>query len=552
MDVTSKVLFGLDADGFRRGIQQVDAKLKQTSKLMGNLGQLIGASFAVSQIQAFTSEAIQLGSQMETVGKGFERFGDASTLAELRKSTRGLVTDLDLMKAAVSAGNFGIPIEKLGGLLEFAKRRAQETGQEVDYLVNSIITGIGRKSPLILDNLGISTTRLKEKFHGAAIEAQGIADVAAAVGDIASEELGKMGKAVDTAADKMVRLGTSWQNFKASFGQAVAPAASAVLQFATDQLTQMQIRFQLLKREFTSAKPSDKIRSQPSAGGGAPPAVTESVRSLESLREKLKELEAQYASTEIGTAAFTRLRKAIEDANYELGRATGEIWNGAKQTIIELDAKGIQPLTHSLASQNRVLKSNVIPVYDEWAKMIKGAKTQLGLLEQQLRSATAFGAMFGTALTGAFDPAARNFGNLSAQTLSSMKERLAEFNAELENTQIGSARFVELTKNIENLELAITAAMVSGTSFFDEIGEALKNFVQQMIVALATTTALAVLFSAMTGTPLGVSFKGISKATGLGGFFGEDGMFNMNARVSGSDLLLGTQRSGNNFSRSGG
>jgi hypothetical protein len=44
----------------------------------------------------------------------------------------------------------------------------------------------------------------------------------------------------------MVRLGTSWDNFKASFGQAVAPAAAAVLEFATDQLTQMQIKFQLL------------------------------------------------------------------------------------------------------------------------------------------------------------------------------------------------------------------------------------------------------------------------------------------------------------------
>jgi hypothetical protein len=500
MDVTSKVLLGLDADGFRRGIQQVDAKLKETSKLMGNLGQLIGASFAVSKIQAFTAEAIQLGSQMETVGKGFARFGDASTLADLRKSTRGLVTDLELMKATVMAGTFGIPIEQLGHLLEFAKRRAQETGQSVDYLVESIVTGIGRKSPLILDNLGISTTRLKEKFNGAALEAQSIADVAAAVGDIATEELGKMGTAVDTAADKMVRLGTSWDNFKASFGQAVAPAAAAVLEFATDQLTQMQIKFQLLKREFTKAKPSDKIRSQSTgAGGSAPGAVEQSVRSLESLREKLKELEAQYQTTEIGTAAFRALAKQIERANYELGRASGEIWNGAKQTIIELDAKGIKPMTHSLASQNMVLKSSVIPTYDEWGKMIAGAKAQLKLLEEQLSSAAAFGAMFGGVLTGAFN-----------------------------------------------------AAMVNGTTFFDEIGNAIKNFVQQMAAALATTAALAVLFSAITGTPLGVSFKGISKATGLGGFFGEDGMFNMSATVKGSDLQLGTQRSGSNFRRSGG
>jgi hypothetical protein len=46
MDVTSKVLLGLDAAEFRRGIQQVDAQLKQTSKSFANLGAMIGASFA--------------------------------------------------------------------------------------------------------------------------------------------------------------------------------------------------------------------------------------------------------------------------------------------------------------------------------------------------------------------------------------------------------------------------------------------------------------------------------------------------------------------------
>jgi hypothetical protein len=504
MDVTSKVLLGLDAAEFRRGIQQVDAKLKETSKLFQNLGGIIGASFAVGEIQAFTAEAIQLGSQMITVGKGFARFGSEMDLEKLRKSTRGLVTDLDLMKATVTAGNFGIPIEKLGGLLEFAKRRAQETGQSVDYLVESIVMGIGRKSPLILDNLGISTTRLKEKFHGAALEAQSIADVAAAVGDIATEELGKMGTAVDTAADKMVRLSTSWSNFKASFGQAIAPAAGGFLEGLTRLLEtpgRMGGSLNKLGVAVGASKPSDLVKPKGTGQGAGTPIVEaqRTIVTLESLREKLKELEAQYASTEIGTAAFRALRKAIEDANYQLGRASGEIWNGAKQQLIELDAKGIKPMTHSLASQNMVLQANVIPTYDKWGRMIAGAKAQLELLEQQLSSATAFGAMFSSVLTGAFD-----------------------------------------------------AAMVNGTSFFDEIGKAIQNFVQQLAVALATTAALAVLFSAITGTPLGVSFKGISKATGLGGFFGEDGMFNMNARVSGSDLLLGTQRSGNNFARIGG
>ncbi len=465
MDVTSKVLLGLDADGFRRGIQQVDAKLKETSKLMGNLGQLIGASFAVSHIQAFTAEAIQLGSQLETVSKGFARFGDVSTLMELRKSTRGLVTDLDLMKAAVTAGNFGIPIEKLGGLLEFAKRRAQETGQSVDYLVESIVIGIGRKSPLILDNLGISTTRLKEKFHGAALEAQSIADVAAAVGDIADEELGKMGKAADTAADKMVRLGTSWQNFKASFGQAVAPAAAAVLQFATDQLTQMQIKFQLLKRELTTAKPSDKIRSQPMVLADIGNKAIEASKKVKKLKESYLDMNAEVERLLSLKAQFDRAIFAEFEFSFKENLQFLPPMSAIDETEGEL-------VTITQAVKN---------------------------FNQEMEAATAFGAMFGTMLTGAFD-----------------------------------------------------AAMVNGTSFFDEIGKALKNFVQQMIVALATTTALAAVFSAITGTPFKASFAGISKATGLGGFFGEGGMFNMKATVSGSDLLLGTQRSGSNFSRVGG
>jgi hypothetical protein len=192
-DVTSKVLLGLDAKEFRRGIQQVDAKLKETSKLFGNLGQAIGAAFIVGQVQAFAAETIKLGSELQTVGRGFARFGNEMQLETLRKATRGLVSDLELMKVTVQAGNFGIPIEQMGKLLEFATKRAAETGQSVDYLVNSIVTGIGRKSPLILDNLGISAVRLKEKFGGVAIEAQSIADVAQAVGDIAAEEMGKMG-----------------------------------------------------------------------------------------------------------------------------------------------------------------------------------------------------------------------------------------------------------------------------------------------------------------------------------------------------------------------
>jgi hypothetical protein len=503
-DVTSKVLLGLDAKEFRRGIQQVDAKLKETSKLFSNLGQAIGAAFIVGQVQAFAAETIKLGSELQTVGRGFARFGNEMQLETLRKATRGLVSDLELMKVTVQAGNFGIPIEQMGKLLEFATKRAAETGQSVDYLVNSIVTGIGRKSPLILDNLGISAVRLKEKFGGVAIEAQSIADVAQAVGDIAAEEMGKMGASVDTAADKMLRLTTTWENFKAKFGEAIAPAASGLLEGITNMLNVGETMGPALNRlgvEAGLAKPSDLVKKQGATTPTVAPVVEmqRAITTLETLRQKLKDLEAEYNTTEVGTRRFMELRKAIEEANYQLGRASGEIWPGSTEKLIELDAKGLKPVTNSLTSQNMVLKSSTIPAYDEMGKMVKGAKDQLEVMNEQMQAAAMFGAEFGAIISSAF-----------------------------------------------------TAAMNNGTSFFEEIGNAIRNYVQQLAAALATTAALSVLFSAITGTPLNIAFAGVSQGMGLGNFFGEGGMFNMKATVSGSDLILGTDRANNNRGRTGG
>lgn len=521
MDVTSKVLLGLDAAEFRRGIQQVDAKLKETSKLFGNLGGLIGATFAVGQITAFASEAFKLGNELQKVEQGFQRIGGLTTLEQLRKSTNGLVTDLELMKRATMANNFGIGVEKLGGLLEFAKRRAQETGQSVDYLVESIVTGIGRKSPLILDNLGISASMLRSKLNGVSVEAASVGEVTAAVGEIAQEQLAAMGTAANSASDRVQQLSVKFDNLKASMGVGLQTAALSFYDLFDQLFKDLSLGFEGMVQAMVqstgmiSARRIATLASQgfePQNVGATEPNLPPgpatlnfgnfSAQTLSSMKERLAAFNAELENTQIGSARFRELTKNIENLGLAIDKAMGKIYLGGDQALINVDklnTKGLKPLTHSLVSQDMVLKSTVIPTYDEWALMIAGAKAQLELLERQLSSATAFGAMFGTVLTGAFD-----------------------------------------------------AAMVNGTSFFDEIGKAIQNFVQQLAVALATTAALAVLFSAITGTPLGVSFKGISKATGLGGFFGEDGMFNMKATVSGSDLLLGTGRAGTNFGRIGG
>lgn len=179
----------------------------------GNLlakGAMMLGDLAI-KAREFVREGIQMAAVSQGIQHAFERIADRDYLKGLRNQTKGLVNDLTLMKSAVRAENFNIPLSQLGTLFEFAQNRARDTGESVDYLVESIINGIGRKSPLILDNLGISAVRLQQ-------EVKKTGDFAAAVGKIVEEEMAKAGPAIDTATDAATRKKVAWENLQLTMG----------------------------------------------------------------------------------------------------------------------------------------------------------------------------------------------------------------------------------------------------------------------------------------------------------------------------------------------
>src|SRR5690606_12022521 len=133
-------------------------------------------------------------------------------MQRLREATHGTVTDLELMQRTLRAANLGIPIEQFGTLLEFATIRAQQTGESVDYLIDSIVTGLGRKSTRVIDNLGISALRVKEALGGLSLEAASVGQVTEAVIKIANEEMEKMGGFVANAATQVGQLEVAWNS----------------------------------------------------------------------------------------------------------------------------------------------------------------------------------------------------------------------------------------------------------------------------------------------------------------------------------------------------
>lgn len=229
-----------------KDFEKVDESASGLGKTITKIGGAIAAAFAVEKIASFTAEASKLAAQGEGIRKAFERVGDPQLLQGLRDATRGTVSDLELMKNAVKASNFKIPLQELAKLFEFARRRAKETGESVQFLVESITTGIGRKSPLILDNLGISAVELKKKLNGVSLEASSIGDVAQVVGAIATEELKNMGDEADSTADKMAQLTASTENLKEALGtianEAIGPLTAGlagITQAIADELTEL-------------------------------------------------------------------------------------------------------------------------------------------------------------------------------------------------------------------------------------------------------------------------------------------------------------------------
>jgi hypothetical protein len=315
----------MDVNEFRRGITQVDSSIKGISRQFQNLGGLIGASFAVGQIQQFAKEAINLNGQLQKAAAGFARFGTEADLEMMRKQTRGLVTDLELMQQTVKGANLGIPFRDMGVLLEFAKRRADETGESIENLIGSIIEGVGRKSTRRLDNLGISADRLKEKVGGISLEMSSVADVSRAMVEIASEELAKMGPPIDTAADKIQRMTVAWENFKAAIGGPIAGELANFLEklsltFFPGKGQMGGLHQAIIKGPFTGNTGAvGKIKPRPEVPTALPPVapsikIVKTAQELKAEQEAIRrEYEKQYEILQNQLSLYEQMQVQVEE-----------------------------------------------------------------------------------------------------------------------------------------------------------------------------------------------------------------------------------------------
>ena len=187
-------------DGFKQDNLTMGGILNQSTKsIVAAAAQYASFAAVLGTVASGFSEAVSRGMEMSREAEGvkaaFDRLNQPGLLDNLREATHGTVNDLELMKQAVKFDNFNLSLEQMGTFLAFAQQQAKDTGQDVNYLVDSIVTGLGRKSLPILDNLGLSAEEIRNRMKETG-------DMTTAVADIIQERMEAAGGYVETAADR--------------------------------------------------------------------------------------------------------------------------------------------------------------------------------------------------------------------------------------------------------------------------------------------------------------------------------------------------------------
>jgi hypothetical protein len=530
-DIDFKI--GADLKQFRGAMGNIDHSLRKLSGGFGALGGVIGASFAVDIIQQFAAESIQLATKMEGVQAAFNRLNDPNLLNNLRTATAGTVDDLKLMQTAVKADNFRIPMDVLAKGLEFAQRRAQATGESVDYMVDSFVTGLGRQSVMILDNLGISASELRERM------AEG-ATMAEAVGEIMDEEFKKVGDRVVTTSMKIDQQRAAITNLKSEIGEKLLPVYSAFLTQTNKGLGKLNFilddQEKGYKRLFVAAKSyfditkfgldlvtnptkaflsllgetEEEVEKVSVEFNKGLPSITAWSDKFGQMQEQADEsAKKQRESVEAYNNKLKELLPTLQRVSYEIDQAfnpgedtSGNLAHNLGFAEVNMELEDLEETTEEAADTFDHSFRNMIDKFQTF-------KDEFLMIGDILR--TSFEAAFAPLEEG--ETRLGNFREAFVKQLQMMAAQL-----------LATAAAAAILATI--LTIAFGGANAAGTAMFKKSGMGFGDLFSGM-------------FGQMGG---GFGFNG-------GGFGGGEGGMNIIGMLRGSDMLLMLDRAGNNRNR---
>lgn len=227
-----------DAEAGLKGLDQTASKLSgglgglaDIAGVAGFLGLATGIAGVTVELSKAAAESERTRSSFDLLASQAGESGD-QMLAALRSASGGMVSNADLVLSANRAMLLGVAdsSDQMAQLLQVATARGRAMGLSTQQAFSDLVTGIGRMSPLILDNLGIVTGGAKVfDSYAASIgtTADKLSDAerkqalfSAVVSSSAGIVAGASATANDTAGS-YERLAAAWDNLKNSAGEAV-------------------------------------------------------------------------------------------------------------------------------------------------------------------------------------------------------------------------------------------------------------------------------------------------------------------------------------------
>lgn len=250
VDQSSKAFnsVGKNIGGVEKSLKSLKSNLQNMQpafKKMATVGSVAFAGISVA-----IGKTIKDATQMESIKTSFDDMTNsigvsgAELMEKLKGASAGTINSTDLMLASNKAMALGVAknMGEFTDLMEVARLKGRRLGLDTTQAFNDIVTGIGRGSPLILDNLGI-TIKLGEaqeqyaKSLGIATseltENQKKEALKFAVMKAGKKELEEAGELTLTYAEQQQKLKAQLQDTSATLGKAFLPIVAQVLEKIT-------------------------------------------------------------------------------------------------------------------------------------------------------------------------------------------------------------------------------------------------------------------------------------------------------------------------------
>lgn len=182
-----------------------------------------------------------LAAAMEPIENSYKRLSaqagisSDAMLSAMKKASLGTVSEFNLMSAANKAYSLGVisNTDQMTTLMEIARVKGQAMGRTMNEALDDIVTGLGRGSAMILDNLGIVVNQTEaQKAYADSIgktveqlsereKKQALINAVVAQG---KTELENAGDATLDFAGKQAKLATTFEDLGTLFGKSLLPS----------------------------------------------------------------------------------------------------------------------------------------------------------------------------------------------------------------------------------------------------------------------------------------------------------------------------------------